>query len=102
MTDLSEYVSVGFTTEPAISAARTSPRHDIELKFERAGKAKPTNTQALLRLKSPFRRPEWLQDLQDNRPSWKHRTQHVARLYNVSLVVNPPKPDRTIKEITHG
>lgn len=98
MIDLSEYVSVGFTTEPA----PWGTRNDVELRFERTGKAKPTNTQVMLRLKSPFRRPEWLQDLQDNRMSWKHRTQHVARLYNISLVLDPPNPNCTIKEIPNG
>lgn len=98
MTDLSEYVSVGFTTKPA----PVGPRNDLELRFERAGTAKPTNTQVFLRLKSPFRRPEWLQELQDSRRSWKHRTQHIARLYSINLVLDPPNPNCTVKEIPNG
>lgn len=96
MTDLSEYVSVGFTTEPSPPFGR---KNDVELRFERSGKADPTKTQIFLRLKSPFRRPEWLQELQDSRRSWKNRTQHVARLHNVSLVLNPPNPNCTVQEV---
>jgi hypothetical protein len=97
MTDLSDCVSVGFTTHPADDG----PKTNLELTFERAGKADPTKTQVMLRLKSPAWRPEWLQDLQDNRRSWKNRTQHIARLYSINLVLDPPNPECTIKEISH-
>ena len=96
MTDLSEYVSIGFTTEPAPPFGK---RNDVELRFEKAGRAKPTNTQVFLRLKSPFLRPEWLQDIQDARRSWKNRTQHIARLYSINLVLDPPNPNCTIQEV---
>lgn len=99
MTDLGEFVSVGFEIKPA---PYHSPRNDLELRFERAGKADPTRTQIMLRAKSPFRRPEWLQDLQDARRSWRNKTHHVAKLYGVSIVLDPPNPNTSIKEIEHG
>jgi len=96
MTDLSDYVSVGFTTRPASQGGRKT---DLEFRFEKAGIADPTKTQLILRLKSPFRRPEWLQDLQDGRSCRKNRSHHIARLYGVSLVLKPLNPNTSIQEV---
>lgn len=96
MTDLSDYVSIGFSVHPSPPFGR---KNDLELSFKRAGKADPTRTQIQLRLKSPWKRPEWLQDLQDGRVSWKNATTHIAKLYGVSIVLDPPNPHTSIQEV---
>lgn len=97
MSDLSECVPLGFTTRPTPDDVA---KHDLEFAFWKAGKADPTRTQVLLRLKSPVLRPEWFKKGQDKRCCWKNKTKLLGRLYNISLVLDPPNPECRIVSVS--